>query len=60
MINADIEQQIKQAQRDYYKNYYHKNKEKMRAYQNKYRANNKDKVKQYNKNYWLKRATQSK
>lgn len=63
MTNADIEQameQIKLAKREYYKEYYNQNKEKMQAYQKQYRANNKDKVKQYNQNYWLKRAKQSK
>lgn len=55
-IKMSDEELIREAQRKYYKNYYHKNNDKMKKYQNEYRKKNKDKVKEYNKSYWLKKA----
>jgi hypothetical protein len=52
----DNQEQVKQIQRDYYKQYRDNNKDKINEYQREYRAKNKDRVKQYNKTYWLKKA----
>ena len=53
----DNQEQVKQIQRDYYKQYRDNNKDKINEYQREYRAKNKDRVKQYNKTYWLKKAS---
>ena len=52
----NIDNQVKQVKREYFKKYRDKNKEKLNKYQREYRASNKDKVKEYNKNYWIKRV----
>ena len=52
----DIQEQLKQTQREYNRQYRLNNKDKLNQYQREYRQKNKDKVKQYNKTYWLKKA----
>lgn len=52
----DNQEQIKKAQKEYYKKYRLENKDKINKRQREYRAKNKDKVKQYNNTYWLKKA----
>ncbi len=51
-----IDEKIKEARREYYRNYYKKNKDKIKEYQNNWRRENPDKVKEYNRQYWIKKA----
>ncbi|MBB2184778.1 hypothetical protein H0486_18135 [Lachnospiraceae bacterium MD1] len=44
------------AQREYYRQYREKNREKLREYQAQYRRKNKAKIRQYQRNFWENRA----
>lgn len=52
MNNKKLSEQALEARREYYRNYYRDNKDKILEYQKEWRKDNPDKVKQYMKNYW--------
>lgn len=53
------EEKIKEAKREYHRNYYRKNREKIKDQQKKWRAENPDKVIATNNRYWSKKAKSS-
>lgn len=57
VVNHD---DIKEAQREYYRNYYKCNKERIRQRQNEWRRANKDKVAEYNQRHWKQKAIEKK
>ncbi|WP_291651333.1 hypothetical protein [Clostridium sp.] len=40
------------TEKEYYKNYREKNREKLNAYQREWRKRNKEKIKEYRRRYW--------
>lgn len=52
------EKKILEAKREYYRNYYRKNRKKLREYQQQWRNKNPEKVAQSNQNFWLQQAQQ--
>lgn len=54
------EEEIRQAQREYNRDYYHKNRKHIRQQQRKWRAENPDRVREYNKKFFAKQAMEHK
>lgn len=50
------EEEIREAQRNYNREYYEKNRNKIRERQQQWRKENPDKVKEYNRRLWTKKA----
>lgn len=55
-MSIELDEQAKEARRQYYREYYKANKERIREQQNKWRNENPEKLKGYTASFWNKRA----
>lgn len=55
-----VEEIAREKKRQYYQEYYRKNRKKINEQKREWRAANPDKVRQYNENYWLRKAEELK
>ena len=55
-MKEPTQEELKEAQRNYNREYYQKNRDKIRERQQQWRNANPNKVKEYNRNTWIKKA----